>query len=147
MLVGTQVFWNFPAEPAQHNLTTLQDNQQNRSLSWHLSSQKDVKTPTQPLRTVPPSQFIAIKEGCVRISSTKFRARHLELSSGGGIIVPLQLSFPRQPRGRASPESTLSFQSRRITSIFILCDVQILCSSCFSNCQSISSSSWKQIPN
>jgi hypothetical protein len=68
----------------------------------------------------------------------------LKLGSGGAIIVPSSVFLP-------SPAATLgvarigpdSFHSKRITSILIPRHVQILCSSCFLFCKSLSSISFE----
>jgi hypothetical protein len=68
----------------------------------------------------------------------------LELGSGSGIIVPSSVFFPSPAAAlgvtRINPDV---FQSRRITSILILRHIQVLGSSCFSNCELLLSISFE----
>jgi hypothetical protein len=66
------------------------------------------------------------------------------LGSGGDIIVPSSVFFPSRVAAlsvtRIDPRA---FRSTRITSILISPHVQILCSECFSDCNSLSSISFE----
>jgi hypothetical protein len=86
----------------------------------------------------------AVAEIWLQVSRESADAIQLSLCPTGGIIIPSSVFFP-------SPAAALSitqidpraFQRTRITSMLIPRHVQILCSECFSDCESLSSISFE----